>query len=90
MHSDRNSLTEGPIAKKILLFALPILLGNIFQQFYHAFDSWVVGRFLGDTALAAVSSSGSLIFMILRAEKPRNQHTGTHGNTVEETHKHVN
>ena len=54
MHSDRNSLTEGPIAKKILLFALPILLGNIFQQFYHAFDSWVVGKFIGDTALAAV------------------------------------
>ena len=65
MHSDRNSLTEGPIAKKILLFALPILLGNIFQQFYHAFDSWVVGKFIGDTALAAVSSSGSLIHMFV-------------------------
>lgn len=65
MHSDRNSLTEGSIVKKILLFALPILLGNIFQQFYHAFDSWVVGKFIGDTALAAVSSSGSLIHMFV-------------------------
>ena len=65
LHSDRNSLTEGPIGKKILLFALPILLGNIFQQFYHAFDSWVVGKFIGDTALAAVSSSGSLIHMFV-------------------------
>ena len=65
MHSDRNSLTEGSIVKKILLFALPIQLGNIFQQIYHAFDSWLVGKFIGDTALAAVSSSGSLIHMFV-------------------------
>ena len=65
MHNDRNSLTEGPIWKKILLFALPIFLGNVFQQFYHAFDSWTVGKFIGDTALAAVSSSGSLIHMFV-------------------------
>ena len=65
MHSDPNTLTEGSIWKKILLFALPIFLGNLFQQFYNAFDSWVVGKFIGDTALAAVSSSGSLIFMFV-------------------------
>ncbi len=65
MHSDPNNLTEGPIWKKMLLFALPVLLGNIFQQFYNTFDSWVVGEFVGDTALAAVSSSGSLIFMMI-------------------------
>ena len=65
MHSDRNTLTEGPIWQKILLFALPIFLGNVFQQFYHAFDSWTVGKFIGDTALAAVSSSGSLIHMFV-------------------------
>ena len=65
MHSDRNRLTEGPIWQKILLFALPILLGNIFQQFYNAFDSWTVGKFIGDTALAAVSSSSSLIHMFV-------------------------
>lgn len=65
MHSDQNSLTEGPIWQKMLLFALPIFLGNVFQQFYHAFDSWTVGKFIGDTALAAVSSSGSLIHMFV-------------------------
>ena len=65
MHSDPNTLTEGSIWKKMLLFALPIFLGNVFQQFYNTFDSWVVGKFIGDTALAAVSSSGSLIFMFV-------------------------
>ena len=65
MTSKSYSLTEGSIWKKMLLFALPILWGNVFQQFYNAFDSWVVGKFIGDTALAAVSSSGSLIFMFV-------------------------
>ena len=65
MHSRQSSLTEGPIWKAILLFAMPILLGNIFQQFYNTFDSWCVGNFLGEDALAAVSSSGSLIFMLV-------------------------
>ncbi len=63
--NDRNTLTEGPIWKKIILFALPILLGNIFQQLYNAFDAWCVGNFIDENALAAVSSSGSLIFMMV-------------------------
>lgn len=62
---DQNNLTEGIIWRKILFFALPILLGQIFQQMYNTFDSLIVGRFLGDQALAAVSSSGSLIFMLV-------------------------
>ena len=49
----------------MLLFALPVFLGNVFQQFYNTFDSWCVGNFIGDDALAAVSSSGSLIFMMV-------------------------
>ncbi len=61
----RHSLTEGNIQKSILLFALPVFLGNVFQQFYNAFDSWCVGNFISDHALAAVSSSGSLIFMMV-------------------------
>ena len=65
MHSKRYSLTEGSIWKAMLLFALPVLLGNIFQQLYNAFDAWCVGFFIGDDALAAVSSSGSLIFMMV-------------------------
>jgi len=49
----------------MLLFALPVFLGNVFQQLYNVFDSWCVGNFLDDNALAAVSSSGSLIFMMV-------------------------
>jgi len=65
MHTHQLSLTEGSIWKGMLLFAMPVFFGNLFQQLYNAFDAWVVGRFLGDTALAAVSSSGSLIFMMV-------------------------
>lgn len=49
----------------MLLFALPVFLGNVFQQLYNAFDAWCVGNYIGDNALAAVSSSGSLIFMMV-------------------------
>ena len=49
----------------MLLFALPVFLGNLFQQFYNAFDSWCVGNYIGEDALAAVGSSGSLIFMMV-------------------------
>ena len=65
MGSKEHSLTEGPIWKSMLLFALPVFLGNVFQQLYNAFDTWCVGRFINDDALAAVSSSGSLIFMMV-------------------------
>lgn len=61
----RNDLTVGPIWKKILAFAIPVFWGNVFQQFYNTFDSWCVGNYIGDDALAAVSSSGSLIFMMV-------------------------
>lgn len=62
---EQTDLTQGVIWKQMLIFALPVFLGNVFQQFYNAFDSWVVGNFLGDDALAAVSSSGNLIFMFV-------------------------
>lgn len=62
---NRNDLTDGPIRKKLLFFALPILVGQIFQQLYNTVDSLIVGQFLGDRALAAVSTSGSLIFMMV-------------------------
>ena len=65
MQTDRNALTEGVIWKKLLFFALPILLGNIFQQMYNTADALIVGRFLDEAALAAVTSSGSLIFMMV-------------------------
>ena len=58
-------MTEGKIYSKISLFALPIFIGQLFQQFYNVADSLVVGRYLGKQALAAVSSSGSLIFLLV-------------------------
>lgn len=58
-------MTEGSIGKRITLFAMPIFLGNLFQQMYNTADSLIVGNFLGSNALAAVSSSGSLIFMLI-------------------------
>ena len=65
MHSNRHGLTEGSIWKAMLLFALPLFLGNVFQQLYNTFDAWCVGHYIGDDALAAVSSSGSLIFLMV-------------------------
>lgn len=63
--TQKNNLTEGVIWKKLLAFALPIFVGQVFQQLYNTFDSLIVGKYLGDEALAAVSSSGSLIFMLV-------------------------
>lgn len=64
-HTPDAGLTEGVIWKKLLRFAFPILLGNIFQQLYNTADSLIVGHFLDQTALAAVSSSGSLILLLV-------------------------
>ena len=58
-------LLEGSIWKGIVSFAIPIFLGNLFQQLYNTADSLIVGNFLGSEALAAVSSSGSLIFLLV-------------------------
>ena len=60
MNEDKMLLTEGVVWKKLIRFAIPILLGNLFQQLYNAVDSLVVGNFCGNEALAAVSSSMSL------------------------------
>ncbi len=58
-------LTEGTIWKKIIMFAIPIFWGNVFQQLYTTVDSLIVGNFIGNDALAAVSSSGNLIFLLV-------------------------
>ncbi len=58
-------MTTGPVRKRILLFALPIFLGNLFQQLYNTADSIIVGNFIGSNALAAVSSAGNLIFLVV-------------------------
>lgn len=60
-----TKLTEGSVAKCMIAFAIPLFLGNLFQQLYNTADSLIVGNFLGSDALAAVSSSGSLIFLLV-------------------------
>lgn len=65
MAVSRKSMTEGSIVKHMMLFALPIFVSNLFQQMYNAADSLIVGNYLGSEALAAVSSSGNLIFMMI-------------------------
>ena len=61
----KTRMTEGSISKKIIFFAIPLFLGNLFQQLYNTADSLIVGNFLGSNALAAVSSSGNLIFLMV-------------------------
>ena len=56
-----KDLTSGPITKSLLLFALPMIAGNLLQQFYNIADTMIVGRFLGKNALAAVGSSFTLM-----------------------------
>ena len=58
-------MTEGPIARQLIAFALPLMLGNLFQQMYNTADSLIVGNFLGSDALAAVSSSSNLIQLMI-------------------------
>ena len=67
--NDKNSavkdLTEGEPARSLFFFTLPLLAGNIFQQFYGFVDTLIVGRFLGVNALAAVGCTGPLMFLFL-------------------------
>ena len=65
MEKKGTKLLEGSIWKGIVGFAIPIFLGNLFQQLYNTVDSLIVGKFLGSEALAAVTSSGSLIFLMV-------------------------
>ena len=64
---DKNmakDMTSGSPAKHIIGFAVPILIGNIFQQFYNIVDIMIVGRFVGVNALAAVGSTSSIMFCV--------------------------
>lgn len=60
-----NDMLHGSAAKSLFFFALPILLGNLFQQFYNTADSIIVGRFIGEEALAAVGASYSLTMVCI-------------------------
>ena len=65
--TDRSTcnMTTGAPWRRITAFALPVLLSQVFQQLYNTVDALIVGRFLGDEALAAVTSSGALIFLLV-------------------------
>lgn len=58
-------LTKGSIVKAIILFSIPLLIGNLFQQLYNAVDSYVVGNYVGTDALAAVGASTPVINMLI-------------------------
>lgn len=55
-------MTKGSAVRHILLFSIPMLIGNVFQQLYNLVDSVIVGRFIGANALAAVGATGSITF----------------------------
>lgn len=58
-------MTEGNILKSIILYSIPLVLGNFMQQLYSIVDSFVVGNYVGASALAAVGASGNLIFFLI-------------------------
>lgn len=61
----RKDMMIGNPMKIILLFSIPVLLGNLFQQFYNMVDTVIVGQYLGEDALAAVGSTGCIMFLVL-------------------------
>ncbi len=60
-----NDLTSGKEGRQILIFTIPMLIGNVFQQLYNVVDSIVIGKFLGNEALAAVGASFPMIFTLI-------------------------
>ncbi len=58
-------MTEGSITKKIIFFAIPIFIGQLFQQLYNTVDSLIVGNLISSSALAAVSATGTLTFLVI-------------------------
>ena len=65
MKRNTQDLTKGSIVKAIILFSVPLLIGNLFQQLYNAVDSYVVGNYVGKVALAAVGASTPIINMLI-------------------------
>ena len=65
MKALQKDMTTGNPGKMILDFTIPIFIGNVFQQFYSMADTVVVGKFVGTKALAAVGSTGTIVFLII-------------------------
>lgn len=62
---DKNDMTQGSPGKVLILFAIPMVMGNLFQQLYNIVDSMIVGNFVGSDALAAVGASTSVVFLFV-------------------------
>ena len=60
-----TDMTKGPIIPQLTEFTIPLVLGNLFQLTYNAADSVIVGKFVGDDALAAVGSAGPIMNMVI-------------------------
>ncbi len=60
-----RDMTKGNVLEHIIFFSIPMLIGNVFQQFYSVVDSIIVGKFIGKEALASVGASFSVIFLII-------------------------
>lgn len=65
MFSLKVDLTKDKILKALILFAIPILIANIFQQLYNTMDTMIVGNYLGDTSLAAIGASGAVYELLI-------------------------
>ena len=64
-HKMKGSMTEGSPVKCMLAFAIPMILGNLFQQFYNLVDSMIVGKLVGADALAAVGASTAITMLFV-------------------------
>lgn len=65
MTQAQTRMTEGPIGRQMINFAVPLFIGNLFQQLYNTADALIVGQILGNDALAAVSATGTLVFLLV-------------------------
>lgn len=65
MKNQKTSLTDGSVIRDILLFTGPLLIGNLFQQLYNTTDSFIIGNFVGNNALAAIGASGQVVNLLI-------------------------
>lgn len=77
-----KDMTQGKPLKLIIGFAIPMLIGNIFQQIYNVADTVIVGRFLGESALAGVGSTGTLTYFSAGVGQRHVQRCRTGGGAV--------
>lgn len=63
--TDQRQLTQGPISRQLIALSAPLLAGNILQQLYNTVDAVIVGRFVGDSAFAAIGVAGAVMNLFL-------------------------